>query len=130
MIQCIIIFPLELQRLAFRDSKDLSERKIHVEKTRAAQRISSHLALPPDILWSGIGVGIEPEIRVRISHVRIANLIGTILAEVRVEVKAARENRRESQSGFECGDATEVPPAENEIHGPAPTAPPRFGPER
>jgi hypothetical protein len=95
MVDCVVVFPAELQRIFLRDREHLAQRQVGQELTGAEERIPANIAIAIGALGLNVCRRVEPFSAVGVRDVRAANLVGPHGVEVRVQQRSVGDVDRE-----------------------------------
>src|SRR5438067_4937876 len=109
MIRRIEGFPLKLHGFRFRDGKRFTQLQVEFVETGATQRIMRHETISTDSLRRYKYCRIEPLVRVRVWHIRIAGRVRPGGVEVGEQQRVIRHLRRKRQPRFESGQTAKYP---------------------
>src|SRR5260370_33981377 len=124
MIQSVEVLPSELEGLALGYGECLRQRQVQHSFPRPAQRIAMHVTVTIKPLWRRESRRIEPQIGAWAGNVRVPNLIGTNIVEVRVDVTCIGNVDRKWHPSIERRDSVQHPTANPNAHRPADLAAP------
>src|SRR5258708_29644990 len=115
VVEHVIVFPAELDCLAFGDGEDLTEGKIHEEGSRTDERIASSITVSIEALGCRESSWTKPFCTVGVCDVGIANLVRSHVVEVCVQQWRVADIWRKWHAAGGRGDAAGLPTTGDEV---------------